>query len=407
MFMALIWLSTAGQAVGNSGTSLLVDRVAPDRVLADSDSDGVADGQDLCPGTPAGTAVNAYGCPLEKMSCDYTTSSFSIISNGGSSGTGITTRYILASNTGTILQVATVPTFNGLSGTATYMALAVTYDGSVNNLTAGQQISAVSANCLDWSDALIIKACILNDKDRDGVPDDKDLCPGTPIGTPVNAYGCPYDVAGCDYTTSTVTLKATGGSIGTSVSTRYVLTSNTGTILQVATVPTFNGLSGTATYMALAVTYDGSVNNLTAGQQISAVSANCLDWSDALVFRVCVMPPATCDYQIGQFISLKSAGGSVGPGITTKYVLANTSGVIVQVSNQPLFSTTALMPGMYVAYAITYTDDGTVHNLSVNGSNTLQQITATCINVSSGVGLRLCEGCLPKCLPIVVQRRVR
>ena len=30
------------------------------------------------------------------------------------------------------------------------------------------------------------------DSDRDGVPDDRDLCPNTPIGTPVDKVGCPF-----------------------------------------------------------------------------------------------------------------------------------------------------------------------------------------------------------------------
>ncbi|MBS0446518.1 MAG: right-handed parallel beta-helix repeat-containing protein [Proteobacteria bacterium] len=35
-----------------------------DPSLADTDGDGISDSQDLCPGTPAGTAVNASGCSL-------------------------------------------------------------------------------------------------------------------------------------------------------------------------------------------------------------------------------------------------------------------------------------------------------------------------------------------------------
>jgi len=37
---------------------------AQEPTLRDSDGDGIADTQDDCPGTPAGTAVNARGCPL-------------------------------------------------------------------------------------------------------------------------------------------------------------------------------------------------------------------------------------------------------------------------------------------------------------------------------------------------------
>jgi len=37
---------------------------AQEPALLDSDGDGIADSQDACPGTPAGQAVNASGCPL-------------------------------------------------------------------------------------------------------------------------------------------------------------------------------------------------------------------------------------------------------------------------------------------------------------------------------------------------------
>lgn len=37
----------------------------PDPTLTDSDGDGVVDQFDKCPGTPAGTAVDAHGCPMD------------------------------------------------------------------------------------------------------------------------------------------------------------------------------------------------------------------------------------------------------------------------------------------------------------------------------------------------------
>lgn len=37
----------------------------PDPVLADADGDGIADQLDKCPGTPAGVAVDAHGCPMD------------------------------------------------------------------------------------------------------------------------------------------------------------------------------------------------------------------------------------------------------------------------------------------------------------------------------------------------------
>ena len=37
----------------------------PDPVLSDSDGDGIVDQFDKCPGTPAGVAVDAHGCPMD------------------------------------------------------------------------------------------------------------------------------------------------------------------------------------------------------------------------------------------------------------------------------------------------------------------------------------------------------
>jgi hypothetical protein len=244
----------------------------------------------------------------------------------------------------------------------------------------------------------------LTDSDGDGVDDAVDLCPGTPIGTAVNGYGCPLNAASCDYTTSTVTLMSTGGSSGSTVSTQYVLADNTGKILQVSPTPTFNGLSGTATYMALALTYDGSATNLSIGSALSAVSASCFDWSNALAFKACVAAPPTCDYQIGETITLKTASGSTGAGIVTQYVLTNASGVIVKLGSTPSFATTGLSAGTYTAYAVTYNDDGSLQNLSVNGSNTIGLVTANCLSKSAGLTLQLCGGCVPICLPMVVTR---
>ncbi|GAB3022956.1 hypothetical protein [Spirosoma pulveris] len=245
---------------------------------------------------------------------------------------------------------------------------------------------------------------LVADADRDGVDDSVDLCPGTAAGVAVSVYGCPLDLAACDYTTSTVTLKSAGGSTGSTLTTRYVLASNTGTILQVSATPSFTGLTGTATYMALALTYDGTVSNLSVGNPLSSVLASCQDWSDALMFKACVPPVPTCDYQVGDVITLRSAGGSSGTGVKTSYVLTDASGKLIRVSTTASFTTTELVAGAYKAYALTYSDDASITNLVANGSNTLAQVSASCLAVSSAYPLTLCGGCQAQCIPIMVVR---
>jgi len=267
-------------------------------------------------------------------------------------------------------------------------------------LTAGPDISARPLP----NTATGLVAEWLDDTDNDGVSDANDLCPGTPLGTAVNTYGCPIDLAQCDYTTSTVTLKSSGGSSGSTVTTSYVLADNTGRILQISNTPGYTGLTGSATYMALAITYDGPVTNLSVGSSLSTVSASCLAWSNALVFKACVAvpPPSACDYQVGQSISLQTAGGSSGAGIKTSYVLTDASGKLVSISTTPSFLTTGLTAGTYQAYALTYTDDNSIANLVVNGSNTLGQVTASCLAVSPAYPIKLCSPCPTRCVPILV-----
>lgn len=284
------------------------------------------------------------------------------------------------------------------------MALALTYEGPVSNLTVGSPLSGVSASCLDWSDALVFKACIVSDMDGDGVPDARDFCPATTLGTIVNAYGCPIEVAQCTNSTGSVTFNTNGGTTGVGITTRYVLTTNTGTILQINPTSSFTGLTGSATYMALALAYEGPVSNLTVGSSLSGVSASCLDWSDALVFKACVAPPVACDYQVGDAIVLRTSGGSTGTGVQTRYVLTDAAGKLVSLSTTPSFSSAALVAGTYRAYALTFTDDNSLENLVVNGTNTLSQVRASCLVLSTAFSLQLCGACPTACIPILITR---
>jgi hypothetical protein len=332
-----------------------------------------------------GGGVSTLPLPASTV-CDYTTSTVSLVSTGGSSGTNVTTRYVLANETGTILQISPMATFTGLSGTATYQALALNYEGTIANLSVGNALSAVSASCFALSTPLNFQACV------------------TPTGSG-STTPPPSASLTCDYNTSTISLVSTGGSSGSSVSTRYVLATPGGSIVQVSPTATFTGLSGTATYQALAFTYEGGVQNLAAGNAISSVTASCSAWSTPLNFQVCAATnpptPLTCDYTIGDVITLRATGGSSGTGVKTSYVLANGSDNVLQVSATPSFNTTGLAVGVYRAYAMTYNDDNSIVNLAV-GRN-VSQIAASCLATSTVFLFRLCD-CVPVCVPITVER---
>ena len=57
---------TIGLSYAFGGDSKPAPAPAPERVVNDSDADGVVDSMDQCPGTPAGIAVDAKGCALDK-----------------------------------------------------------------------------------------------------------------------------------------------------------------------------------------------------------------------------------------------------------------------------------------------------------------------------------------------------
>lgn len=121
---------------------------------ADSDGDGVTDNMDKCPGTPAGTPVNADGCPLD------------------SDGDGVIDPNDKCPNT----PAGTRVDANGCE-------LDSDGDGVVDskdqcpNTPAGIKVDE--------------KGCEL-DSDGDGVVDSKDECPNTPAGERVDFRGCPF-----------------------------------------------------------------------------------------------------------------------------------------------------------------------------------------------------------------------
>lgn len=59
----LYWLNPLDYSYGELSSPRHM--ILPEPVLPDADGDGIADQFDKCPGTPAGTAVDSHGCPMD------------------------------------------------------------------------------------------------------------------------------------------------------------------------------------------------------------------------------------------------------------------------------------------------------------------------------------------------------
>ncbi len=122
--------------------------------VIDSDGDGVPDDMDKCPNTPAGTPVNADGCPLD------------------SDGDGVIDPNDKCPNTPPNTRVDA----NGCE-------LDSDGDGVVDSKDKCPNTPAGTAVNAD--------GCPM-DSDGDGVVDSKDRCPDTPKGDRVDAFGCSF-----------------------------------------------------------------------------------------------------------------------------------------------------------------------------------------------------------------------
>ena len=118
----------------------------------DSDGDGVRDGKDECPDTPAGVQVDEKGCPLDRDGDGVPDYKDDCPDEAGS------------------------PQHNGCPD------------------KDGDGIIDKNDDCPDVAGLAKFNGC--PDTDEDGVPDPKDKCPDTPKGCPVDASGCPLDSDG-------------------------------------------------------------------------------------------------------------------------------------------------------------------------------------------------------------------
>ncbi len=141
-------------------------------IAQDSDGDGVVDSLDFC--VSAGGVVNSLGCPFPAVCDTFETATISFDTAGMNMQTGYITIFVLADSVGVIVDTSSTPQFtNVLAGK--YMLTALDYqdDGSLANFAVGDTLDDVTANCLDWSDALTYRVCAQEDCSN-GIDDDED-----------------------------------------------------------------------------------------------------------------------------------------------------------------------------------------------------------------------------------------
>jgi outer membrane protein OmpA-like peptidoglycan-associated protein len=139
----------------NTPASYLVDKRG---CIVDADGDGVADNVDRCPDTPSGTAVDANGCPLD------------------GDGDGVPDYLDKCPDTPT--------------------GVAVDADGCPFDAD-GDSIPDYLDKCPDTPAGVNVDrdGCPV-DSDGDKVPDYLDKCPDTPLDVAVDETGCPFDADG-------------------------------------------------------------------------------------------------------------------------------------------------------------------------------------------------------------------
>ena len=145
----------------------------------DTDGDGVEDGSDNCPNTPAGAQVDAWGCELD------------------SDGDGVKDSMDQCPGTprGVVVDANGCPNDSDGDGVSDDM-------DECPGTPAGQPVDE--------------KGCELDD-DGDGVINRLDECPGTPAGTPVDRRGCEikgdYVLQGVNFESNSDRLLASANSV--------------------------------------------------------------------------------------------------------------------------------------------------------------------------------------------------
>ncbi|MEM8907920.1 MAG: SprB repeat-containing protein, partial [Bacteroidota bacterium] len=315
----------------------------------DCDNDLVLDVNDWCPCDLGFVTVNTYGCDFPAV-CDFIEPADLLPGVASlNSNPGYITRYVLTDSAGLIISTSAAPGFSNINA-GKYMVLAIDYqdDGSIANLSGGNALNTVTANCFEWSDALTYRICPQEDcsngidDDEDGLTDCADPdCPIPAVNPTYNGVICSGATLNLNETGGDAIFWAWSGPNGFSSSSQNPLITNASTAAAGTYTVTVTGTSGcTATSSINAV-----VNALpTVGLSLSDTDA--------------------CETET----SISLSGGSPGGGT---YGGAHVSGTT--------FNVTAAGPGTHTV-SYTFTDGNGCTNTATD--NIIVSPTPTIVNVT-------------------------
>lgn len=195
---------------------------------------------------------------------------------------------------------------------------------------------------------------------------------------------------GCDFLENDVIqLNIANQNIDGAYTQQYALTSTTGFILDIESLPSFPAQTA-GNYIVYALNYETSsgISGFSIGNNIAAIGGSCFD-TTSLVVNVCVSS-ADCHSTDGTVV-LSIAGANTGTGFTQSYALVDTNGIIQRIKDnpsttQPLF--VAISAGDYQVYALNYETASGVNDYLVG--NAINGVTGTCLDLAQPINYRVC-----------------
>jgi len=208
------------------------------------------------------------------------------------------------------------------------------------------------------------------------------------IGLPL---GCLHlSAQSCDFLTGTVMLSSAGGNNVETYTTRYVLTALDGTIVDIQEEAAFE-VDTEGQYTAYAVNYrnDEMPENLSVRRNINDLTSECLNIGAPYTFTVCEKED-NCSQCLGQDINIPE-GTNNSPGFTTAYVVTNTRGEILLITDTPVLQ--GLGEGLYSAVTISYETSTGIMGLQV-GQN-INMVDGPVIDIGEAFIFGVCDQLSP------------